>query len=109
VLLDRLKILVLPFLALLIPLSRTAPLLYQWRVRSKIYRWYAEVREIDSILQAEADSRLEEVTDRLAALEREVASLSIPLAYAGELYHLRLHVRLLQDKRAERLRAGQER
>jgi len=109
VLLDRLKILVLPFLALLIPLSRTAPLLYQWRVRSKIYRWYAEVREIDSILQAEADSRLEEVTDRLAALEREVASLSIPLAYAGELYHLRLHVRLLQDKRAERLRAEQER
>src|SRR5205823_14936280 len=45
VLLDRLKILVLPFLALLIPLFRIAPPLYRWRVRSKIYRWYASVRE----------------------------------------------------------------
>ena len=48
VLLDRLKILIFPILALLIPLFRIAPPLYTWRVRSKIYRWYTAVREIDS-------------------------------------------------------------
>ena len=36
--------------------------------------------------------------DRLLALERDVASLSVPLAYAGEQYHLRLHIRLLQER-----------
>jgi TRAP transporter TAXI family solute receptor len=99
VLLDRLKVLVLPILALLIPLFRVAPPLYQWRIRSKIYRWYAAVREIDTLVQDETvDGRTELAARRLRALEREVADVSVPLAYAGELYHLRLHIRLLQDK-----------
>ena len=99
VLLDRLKLLVLPFLALLIPLFRAAPLLYQWRIRSRIYRWYAAVREIDSMVQEETIAGSAElVANRLRALEREVASVSIPLAYTGELYHLRLHIHLLQEK-----------
>jgi TRAP transporter TAXI family solute receptor len=99
VLLDRLKLLVLPVLALLIPLFRVAPPLYQWRIRSKIYRWYAAVREIDTLVQDEnVDGRTELAAHRLRALEREVAGVSVPLAYTGELYHLRLHIRLLQDK-----------
>ncbi len=99
VLLDRLKILVLPFLALLIPLFRIAPPLYRWRVRSKIYRWYASVREIDSMVQKEAIAgEAERVINRLEELEREVASVSVPLSYAGELYHLRLHIGFLQEK-----------
>jgi TRAP transporter TAXI family solute receptor len=99
VLLDRLKILVLPFLALLIPLFRVAPPLYRWRVRSKIYRWYAAVREIDSMVQKETVvGDAESLIDRLKELEREVASVSVPLSYAGELYHLRLHIGFLQEK-----------
>ena len=99
VLLDRLKLLVLPSLALLIPLFRVAPPLYQWRIRSRIYRWYAAVREIDILVQDETVPEAAELaTNRLRALEREVASISVPLAYTGELYHLRLHIRLLQDK-----------
>jgi hypothetical protein len=30
--------------------------------------------------------------------EREVASVSVPLSYTGELYHLRLHIGFLQEK-----------
>jgi hypothetical protein len=96
---DRLKLLVLPLLALLIPLVRVAPPLYQWRIRSKIYRWYAVVRDVDSMLQDEATAgRREGLADRLSALEDEVTSVSVPLAYTGELYHLRLHIRFLQEK-----------
>jgi uncharacterized protein len=99
VLLDRLKILILPFLALLIPLFRIAPPLYNWRVRSKIYRWYGTVREIDSMFQKGAmagDAKL--AIDRLKELEREAAAVSVPLSYTGELYHLRLHIGFLQEK-----------
>jgi hypothetical protein len=99
VLLDRLKILILPFLALLIPLFRIAPPLYNWRVRSKIYRWYGTVREIDSMFQKGAmtgDAKL--AIDRLKELEGEAAAVSVPLSYTGELYHLRLHIGFLQEK-----------
>jgi TRAP transporter TAXI family solute receptor len=98
VLLDRLKILVVPFLALLIPLFRIAPPLYNWRVRSKIYRWYATVREIDSMIGQETIADAKSSINRLEELEREVASVSVPLSYAGELYHLRLHIGFLQEK-----------
>jgi hypothetical protein len=98
VLLDRLKLLVLPFVALLIPLLRIGPPLYQWRIRSRIYCWYAAVREIDTMLLSGTAEDPVSVRDRLLALEREVASVSVPLAYTGEQYHLRLHIRLLQDR-----------
>ena len=99
VLLDRLKILVLPFLALLLPLFKIAPPLYTWRIRSKIYRWYAAVREVESSIREDnvaGDAAL--LINRLSELDRQVASVSVPLSYAAELYHLRLHIRFLQEK-----------
>lgn len=99
VLLDRLKILVLPLLALLLPLFKIAPPLYTWRIRSKIYKWYAAVREVESSIQEEKVSGdATSLINRLNELDRQVASVSVPLSYAAELYHLRLHIRFLQKK-----------
>ncbi|MCE3240986.1 MAG: dicarboxylate transporter substrate-binding protein [Deltaproteobacteria bacterium] len=99
VLLDRLKILVLPLLALLLPLFKIAPPLYTWRIRSKIYKWYAAVREVESSIQEEKVSGdAASLINRLSELDRQVASVSVPLSYAAELYHLRLHIRFLQEK-----------
>jgi uncharacterized protein len=104
VFLDRVKILLLPFLALTIPLFRIAPPLYNWRIRSKIYRWYAAVREIDLKVQSQAGSDdPEALLKRLKELVREVSSVSVPLSYAGELYHLRLHIGFLQQEIEKRL------
>ena len=99
VLLDRLKILVLPLLALLLPLFKIAPPLYTWRIRSKIYKWYAAVREVESSIQQDKVSGdPASLINRLSELDRQVASVSVPLSYAAELYHLRLHIRFLQEK-----------
>jgi hypothetical protein len=98
VLLDRLKVLILPFVALLLPLFRIGPPLYQWRIRSRIYRWYGAVRDVDTRLLSGTPADLPSIRHRLQTLEREVASVSVPLAYAGEQYHLRLHIRLLQER-----------
>jgi hypothetical protein len=97
VVLDRLKVLLLPLVALLLPLSRIAPPLYQWRVRSRVYRWYAAVRDIDLAISSEQPD-VASLRSRLHALESDVASVSVPLAYTGEQYHLRLHIHLLQEE-----------
>ena len=96
VLLDRLKILVLPFLVL-IPLFRVAPPLYNWRIRSRIYRWYAAVREIDALVQEANAGDAEAAMKRLKEIEKEVASVSVPLSYTGELYQLRLHIGFIKE------------
>ena len=99
VLLDRLKILVFPLLALLLPLFKIAPPLYTWRIRSKIYKWYATVREVESSIEEEKVSGdAASLINRLNELDRQVASVSVPLSYTAELYHLRLHIRFLQEK-----------
>jgi TRAP transporter TAXI family solute receptor len=98
VVLDRLKVLLLPLVALLLPLFRIAPPLYQWRVRSKIYRWYGAVRDIDMELLEDGTVDVADLRARLRTLEREVAGVHVPLSYAGEQYHLRLHIRLLQER-----------
>jgi uncharacterized protein len=99
VLLDRLKILILPLLALLLPLFKIAPPLYTWRIRSKIYKWYAAVREVESSIQeGKVSGDPASLINRLSELDRQVASVSVPLSYAAELYHLRLHIRFLQEK-----------
>jgi TRAP transporter TAXI family solute receptor len=97
VVLDRLKVLLLPLVALLFPLFRIAPPLYQWRVRSRVYRWYAAVRDIDMAISSEQPD-VASLRRRLHALESDVASVSVPLAYTGEQYHLRLHIHLLQEE-----------
>jgi TRAP-type uncharacterized transport system substrate-binding protein len=97
VVLDRLKVLLLPLVALLLPLFRIAPPLYQWRVRSRVYRWYAAVRDIDLAISSQQPN-VASLRGRLHALESDVASVSVPLAYTGELYHLRLHIHLLQEE-----------
>jgi TRAP transporter TAXI family solute receptor len=94
---DRLKVLLLPLVALLLPLFRIAPPLYQWRVRSRVYRWYAAVRDIDLAISS-AQPNVASLRSRLQALESDVASVSVPLAYTGEQYHLRLHIHLLQEE-----------
>ncbi len=96
---DRLKILLLPLITLMIPVFKTAPPIYRWRIRSKIYRWYEDLRWSDEILHD--DPSAEEVTahlEGLLRLEREVARVSVPLSYMDEYYSLRVHIRLIRVK-----------
>jgi TRAP-type uncharacterized transport system substrate-binding protein len=97
---DRMKILLLPLITLLLPLSRVIPPVYVWRIRSRIYRWYRVLREIDARLWRAADSP-HEFGEELAVLqemERELTEQKVPLSYAQEVYNLRLHTEYLRRR-----------
>ncbi len=89
---DRTKIMLLPLIGLLIPLSRVAPPLYRWRMRARIYRWYDELEAVDrqAVPGSAADRR--ELLATLDRIEREVREVKVPLAFSDQLYHLRLHI-----------------
>jgi TRAP transporter TAXI family solute receptor len=97
-LVDRLKIMLLPLVALLIPLMRVTPPVYRWRIRSRVYRWYKELQRIDPG-RGKIPPDGEAIEERLQALERlehEVNRVRVPLSYADELYHLRMHMDLVR-------------
>lgn len=90
---DRLIILIIPFMALIIPLVKIAGPLYRWRIRSKIFRWYKYLRETDQkIRDGRIQDQVESEIERLVELESELRTVEVPLSYADELYNLRLHV-----------------
>ncbi len=106
-LVDRLKLLALPLLALLIPLSRLLPPAYRWTVRKKIYRWYDEVQDLDQMANDDASAEnLQACLSDLALIENGVRDIEVPLAYAHELYVLRQHIELLSAQIRQQLLAA---
>lgn len=104
-LIDRMAILIIPLLAILIPLMRMAPPAFRWRIRRRIYRWYKRLRVIDDDL-SNPDLPLELLQsdlEQVRQFEMEVADTIVPLSYMEEFYNLRLHVAYIRSRLEERI------
>jgi len=90
-LIERMWLVLGGLLVLMLPLSRVVPPLYQFRVRRRVFRWYARLREVEARLEthrADPDVLLKELAD----LDRVVNRVAVPLSYADELYALRNNI-----------------
>ena len=96
---SRTVVMLLPLMVLLLPMFKLMPPLYRWRMRSRIYRWYGTLEALDSdITQKQLSQGFGKTFARLDELERNVANITVPLAFREELYDLRLHIDLLRKK-----------
>jgi hypothetical protein len=82
-------------LAVLLPLSRVIPPLYAFRVRSRIFKWYAQLREIESRAAESQDTRT--LIAELDQMDRHAEKISVPLSYTDELYALRTNIQLVRN------------
>ncbi|HEX9718523.1 MAG TPA: TAXI family TRAP transporter solute-binding subunit [Ramlibacter sp.] len=87
-------------IAILLPLSRIVPPLYEFRIRSRVFRWYGQLRAIEAQMQAEPGNPAQ-LARELDALEDKVGRISVPLSYADELYALRNNINLVRRKLEE--------
>ena len=92
---DRMWLAVLAIVAVLLPLSRIVPPLYEFRVRSRVFRWYGQLRAVE---QAAGTRPADELLGELDAIEQRVESVSVPLSYADELYALRAHIQWVRRR-----------
>ncbi len=98
-LVDRLKIMLLPLVALAYPLVKVIPPTYNWRMRLRIDRWYRELQAIERKLEAGATrDELRRRLGELDAIEDKVRRLTMPISYGNPLYSLRGHISLLRDQ-----------
>jgi hypothetical protein len=100
--LERMWVLLIAFGALALPLSKIIPPLYVWRVRSRVYRWYGQLRAVEHALDEATPKQRKQIAQeqlqRLDAIERRVNQISIPLSYAEELYGLRSHIQFVRKR-----------
>jgi len=92
---DRMWVALFSIIAVLIPISRLIPPLYRFRVRSRVFRWYRQLRRIEDDI-GERDRK--ELADELDKLEARARRIAVPLSYADELYALRTNINLVRLK-----------
>ena len=87
-------------IAILLPLSRIVPPLYEFRVRSRIFRWYGQLRNIENRAGDTQDTA--PLLEELNQMESHAEKISVPLSYTDELYALRSNIQLVR-KRLQKL------
>jgi TRAP-type uncharacterized transport system substrate-binding protein len=98
---DRTVLLLLPIIVLVIPGLRLVPMIYGWRIRSRIYRRYGELIAIERSMMANAAPEEEAaLLKRLDDVEAAVNKMKMPLAFADQFYVLREHIRFVRDRLA---------
>jgi TRAP-type uncharacterized transport system substrate-binding protein len=104
---DRLWVVVVALAALVIPLSKIVPPLYVWRIRSRVYRWYGQLRAVEQTLEKELEMSADpahcdevraDLLRRLDDIEAGANHITIPLAYADALYGLRSHINFVRQR-----------
>ena len=96
-LLDRMWLVIGGLIVLLLPLSRVVPPLYTFRVRRRVFRWYARLRAIESKVDSGTGDRAE-LLNELDELDRVANQIAVPLAHADELYALRNNIDLVRKR-----------
>ena len=99
-LIDCVLVVLLPLLVVVVPMTRIAPQLYRWRVRSRIYRWYGTLMVIDREVLAgpQTPEMRQRIGKRLDEIVQAVNDLKTPPSFADQLYVLREHVGLVRGR-----------
>lgn len=96
-LVDRLWIMLLALFGLAIPLIKLVPPAYQWRIRRKLLRLYAELEQLDPRRNAVADDADRDLrTKSLNALDEQTVAISVPRGFKDDIYKLRRDIDLVR-------------
>lgn len=101
---SRFALLLVPIIVLLLPLFRVLPGVYAWRMHSRVYRRYPELKAIER----EAESgvppeRLRQLLEQLERIDAEARSVRVPPRYREYAYTLRMHIDLVRRNLMEQL------
>ena len=98
---DRTMVVLVPIIVLLIPGIKLVPAIYQWRIRTRIYKRYGELMalERDMLAQPTPESKAQ-LHKRLDEIEEHVNSIKMPLPFADQFYVLREHINFVRRRLA---------
>jgi hypothetical protein len=97
-LVERILVVLLPLAAVLYPVFRFLPPIYDWAMQSKIRRLYDEMRAIEKEMELQEENNVDAIDAKLEDLGQRANRLSLPTAYASMVYTLRSHINLVRGR-----------
>jgi hypothetical protein len=103
---DRAAVMLVPIVVLLIPGLKLAPALYNWRIRTRLYRRYGELMAVERAMLSHAGpEQREALLKRVDDIEKSVISVKMPGSFADEVYVLRSHIHFVRNRLASGMAA----
>jgi TRAP-type uncharacterized transport system substrate-binding protein len=97
-LVGRLLVLLIPIFAVLYPMIRFLPTLYDWAVQLKISRLYGELRVLEDEIEAGDAPDRTDLVARLDQLDKQANQLRMPITYESMTYLLRNQITVVRDR-----------
>lgn len=98
-LIDRVWVLLVPALAIGIPLGKLFPTLYGLRVNMRVSQWYRQLADLERELgESPSRERIVELVGELDGIERRIHTSGISDMFAQELYSLRATIDLVRER-----------
>ena len=86
-----------PIALLLIPGIKIAPVIYRWRIETRIHRWYKALLDLEREAHMSSNpNRRSELLQRLAEIEASVNRIVVPASFGDLFYGLRGHVNFVR-------------
>ena len=105
ILVEKMLVVFVPLAALLYPMFKFLPQMYDWTMQRRIRRLYDEIRSIESEMEAKiTEFDPDALNSKLDQLDQRANHLQLPTVYASSLYTLRSHIDLVRA----RLRMSQD-
>ncbi len=100
-LVEKILVVFVPIAALLYPMFKFLPQIYDWSMQLRIRRLYDEMRLIESEMGAEGYGHdADAMIAKLDQLDERANHLRLPRVYASMLYTLRVHINLVRSRLA---------
>lgn len=99
-LIQRMIIMIVPVATILLPLFKLGPMIYEWRIRSRLLYWYAQLKTLEKRISegVSAASGGAELTAEIERIEEAVSTIPVPLHYSDRLYELRAAIDLVRQR-----------
>jgi TRAP-type uncharacterized transport system substrate-binding protein len=101
-LVEKTLVVLIPLAALLYPIFKLLPQMYDWMMQLKIRRLYDQIRLIESDMEAQGPQfDANALHAKLDQIDQRANHLQLPTVYASNLYTLRSHVDLVRTRLAK--------
>jgi len=95
---NRILIIFIPVLAVLIPITKIIPTVYTWLIKMKLFRYYGELRFLETNLRKESDIKdYRQYIDELNNIDERVRGLKLPVTFSQHLYELRGNIEFVRN------------
>jgi TRAP-type uncharacterized transport system substrate-binding protein len=88
-----------PLTLVLLPALKIAPVIYRWRIESRIYRWYKVLLDLErDVFAAQSSHSPADLLRQLDHIEASVNRIVVPASFGDMFYGLRGHVALVRSR-----------